>query len=194
MAVINPFPEEAIRQFLADAEARTRYLFALSNAQRTVTMADVAVGGLDEIDREIIDSTLESCWAAAGGTPDGGLREYIEPLFSRMVPDDEDEYSPYNSAVNSALASLAYAIESSAGDGTAESAHFAASSMFDLADYLLHRNRSGGYVDDLAAAPITALAAQSVIVDMDRLAHGTTPRDLRQRVIDEGHQIASLAS
>lgn len=195
--MINPFPDEAIREFLAQAGGRNRYLFALANAQRAVVMADDAVGGLVEIDRRTVDAALESCWAVAEGASSDRLHEHAEPLFDRMVPDDDDEYSPYHSAVNSALAALVYAIESAGGGDTADSAYFAASSMFDLADYLLHRNRTGDYVNDLSAEPITALAAACVVVDMERLSPDAVPVDLRelgQRPVDEGHQIASLAS
>jgi hypothetical protein len=87
---------------------------------------------------------------------------------------------------------LVYAIAAFNGEDPINSAYWAATSMNDIADYLLHRNLPA-YVDDLATTPITALAAQCVVKDMERLASGAVPRDLRQLVIDEGHRIASLA-
>ena len=83
---------------------------------------------------------------SSGDAPSGLPTEshQVVPLgTTEETPDGEGEYSPYKSAVNSALASLVYAIESFDGDNTADAAFFAASSMFDLADYLLHRNRTG---------------------------------------------------
>jgi hypothetical protein len=191
-AMIDPFPYDAVRAFVTEVNVGTRYLFALSNAQRAVTMAGDDVGSLVEEDRRIVDATLESCWTVAQGNSSEELSQYVDPLYSRMVPDWEDEYSPYNSAVNSALAALVYAIAAFNGEDPINSAYWAATSMNDIADYLLHRNLPA-YVDDLATTPITALAAQCVVKDMERLASGAVPRDLRQLVIDEGHRIASLA-
>ena len=191
--MINPFPGEAVRRFLAGTTERNRYLFALVNAQRAVVMADDAVGGLVEVDRGIVDAALDSCWAAAKVVPDDRLRQHVDPLYGRMLPDWDEAYSPYHSAVNDALAGLVYAIESSTGPDPTASAYFAASSMVDLADHLLHRNRVD-YVDDLAAVPIMAFEAQCVTADLERRQRDVAdPSDLRRRAIDEGHHIASLA-
>jgi hypothetical protein len=86
LAVTNPFPGEAIRLFLAKAGAWDSYPFALCNAQRTVIVADDAVDGLVEMDRRIVDSTLESCWAAADAKPLAfrlSARCHREPLIHR---------------------------------------------------------------------------------------------------------------
>lgn len=195
MALINPFPDEAVRLFVAKAEGLQRYLLALVNAQRTVIMADDAVGGLVEEDRRLVDATLDGCWDAARRARDGGLREFVAPLFGRMVPDYDEGYSPYHSVVNDATASLVHAIESFGGDDAAVSAYHAASTMFDLADHLLHRHRTD-YVNDLASEPITALAARCVVADVERLTGAAISPDLgelRLRAIDEGHRIAALA-
>jgi hypothetical protein len=194
MAIVNPFPVEAIHAFLAEAQVGNRFLFALTNAQRALIMASDAVGGLTADDRGVVDPTLKSCWAVAARTSNQDLREYVERLYDRMPPDWEDEYSSYNAAVNDALAALVYAIESLAGDDTADSAYNAANSMFELADHLLQRHRTDGeYANDLAAAAVTALAARAVVVDLEQLPLGAGAEDLRLRAISDGHRIAAVA-
>lgn len=195
MAIIDPFPEERVRNFLASAEDLQRFYFALFNAQRAQIAASDVVGGLTESDKSISDRALESCWRAAETQDFDGLTRHVGPMWDLLVPDDDEKYTSYNSATNSSFASIIYTIESVTGDDQIESAYSASTSMFDLADYLLQRNHTG-YVEDLSAAPVTAFAAHCVTADLDRLADTSRTLSLsalRTQLVAEGHELSSLA-
>lgn len=195
MAIIDPFPEDRIRNFLASAEDYQRFYFALFNAQRAHIMASDVVGGLTETDRSVSDAALEACWKAAETRDFDSLTGYMEPLWDLLVPDDDEKYTSYNSATNSSFASIIYTIESVTGDDEIESAYSSASSMFDLADYLLQRKYTS-YVDDLSSAPITAFAANCVTADLDRisLSEILDLKAIRTQVVAEGHELSALAN
>lgn len=188
----NPFPGARIRQFLARADNVQRFRFGLFSAQRAVVLAGDIIGGYADADRDVIDSSLESCWQC---TQIGDLKRLSrhEPALQRtLIPETDGEYTFYNSATNDAVASLIYAVRAGVLND-AESSYRAAESLFNLADLALNRHRSD-YVDDLAAAPITALAARHISDDLDRLQTASARlHDIRLQLLAEGRELSSLA-
>ncbi|MBU9763273.1 hypothetical protein FR943_05375 [Mycobacterium sp. TNTM28] len=194
MALINPFPEKRIREFLASARDYQKFLFSLSSAQRAITLADAIVNGFAASDKQAIDSALDLCWSAASTSDFAPLANHASLLHDRLVPEDDDTYGFYNSATNDAITSLIYAIRCAVGDDS-DSAYYAAETLFNLADLLLNRNRTE-YVSDLASAPITAYAAKCISSDLVGQVgqdSSTNIDQIRTRLIEEGRELSTLA-
>lgn len=196
MALINPFPEQKIRKFLSSAGDSQKFLLSLFSAQRAVILANESISGYSALDRLAIDPTLDFCWyfASTDASDRSQLANFESILRDRLVPESDDTYEFYNSATNDAIGSLIYTVRCGT-TGDPDSAYYAAETLFNLSDLLLNRNRTE-YVSDLAAAPITAYAANCISSDVDLLsapAPSVNAGNMRDQIINEGHELSRLA-
>lgn len=191
----NSFPANRIRGYLADLDHSRKFLFGLFSAQRAITLAEDSVNGFATADRLAIVPALNSCWNAASTNDFTPLAGHTPTLRDRLMPESDAAYGLYNSVTNDAIASLLYTIRcGTAGD--VDSAYYAAETLFNLADLLLNRDRSE-YVNDLAAAPITAYAARCIWSDLDYVRRSDPTINasrMRDQLIDEGHELSSFAN
>ncbi|MBN7333017.1 hypothetical protein IUU07_17535 [Mycobacteroides abscessus subsp. abscessus] len=153
---------------------------------------------MSDPDQKVIDKALDASWEVVNGSEDEDLAAYVPALFERMLPEDEEGYTFYNSVVNDAFAATAYAIHTLTGpaESVSESAYYASENLFNLADLLLHRNRTG-YVVNIAAEPIIAATLEYVESDLDKMDSripDLQPANIRPRLVAEGHHLAQLAS
>ncbi|ORB58216.1 hypothetical protein BST43_11255 [Mycobacteroides saopaulense] len=149
-------------------------------------------------DRAVIDRALGASWKEVNGSGDSDLAGYIPALFERMLPEDEEGYTFYNSVVNDAFAATAYAIQALTGptELAPESAYYASENLFNLADLLLHRNRSE-YVANIAAEPIIAETLAYIESDLEKMESripDPQPASLRTQLMAEGRHLAQLAT
>ncbi|SHP45798.1 hypothetical protein [Mycobacteroides abscessus] len=194
----NPFPEARIKASAESASRAQLFVYALSSAQRAVTLGTEVLGTLSDPDQKVIDKALDASWEVVNGSEDEDLAAYVPALFERMLPEDEEGYTFYNSVVNDAFAATAYAIHTLTGpaESVSESAYYASENLFNLADLLLHRNRTG-YVVNIAAEPIIAATLEYVESDLDKMDSripDLQPANIRPRLVAEGHHLAQLAS
>ncbi|WP_237075609.1 hypothetical protein [Mycobacteroides abscessus] len=194
----NPFPETRIRASVKNASLAQLFVYALSSAQRAVTLGTDVIGTLSEPDRAVIDGALDASWNAVNEGGSADLAAYVPALFERMLPEDEEGYTFYNSVVNDAFAATAYAIHALTGpvESASESAYYASENLFNLADLLLHRNRTE-YVVNIAVEPIIVATLDYIESDLDKMESRipvSQPADIRQRTIAEGHHLARLAT
>ncbi|WP_235687368.1 hypothetical protein [Mycobacteroides chelonae] len=193
----NPFPKDRIEAATKAASLRQLFVYGLSSAQRAVTFGAEILGGLAEPEKVIIDAALEASWNEVKGILSADLAAHVPGLLQRIIPEEEEGYSFCNSVVNDAVAATAYAISALTGSvaTSSESAYYAAESLFNLADLVLHRNEIE-YVTDITCAPILAATLGYIESDLDRMECGITvpePASIRPRLIAEGQHLARLA-
>jgi hypothetical protein len=196
LAMIDPFPENAIAEFVTRASTAHRAWFAVASAQRGWTLAQDVLGAVRAQDREVIESALDASWSVLGSGDSGALAPWTPRLTERLVDEDDEDYGFYNSVVNDALTSAIYAIRAGqeAADASA-SARYAAQTFYNLVDLVLHRGRAD-YVDDLSAEPMIRYAVDCVERDtgsIPRLNGASDSAAYRDVCIADGHRISELA-
>ncbi|WP_286150737.1 hypothetical protein [Mycobacterium sp. D16R24] len=194
----NPFPEARIKASAKNTPPVELFIYALSSVQRAVALGAEVLGSFYEPDQVAIDGALSASWGVVNDGSDADLAAYVPALFERMLPEDDQGYTFYNSVVNDIFSAAAYAIHVLTGpaESASESAYYASENLFNLADLVLHRDRNE-YVADIAAEPIIAATLGYIESDLDKMDSGTLNQqsaDIRPRLIGEGRRLAQLAT